>query len=172
MKLKISRFSCFSSYKYGEDAFEFQILENEVPENKLNELENSYMETTQCRKRDFGYNIEPGFSAGRRSEETKQKISKSKKGKLSGLNSHTKEANDKRSKSLLGKKKNIKISKEEQSAIARANALKGVAKRRENSEYWSEYFRAKTKAWWANATKEEKERRCLQMKEGWKNKKN
>ena len=66
--------------KYGEESFEFSIL-LECEENQLNTFEEYYIFELMTYDSRVGYNKNYGGSCGRHTEETKKKISESKKGK-------------------------------------------------------------------------------------------
>jgi len=92
--------------KHGEENFSFTIIEKTDDINVLNELEKKYIKL-------FGkncYNIEKGGKNARPSQNTREKISKAKRGVK-----HTKEARKKMSKAHIGtkpsKKTREKISK-------------------------------------------------------------
>lgn len=65
--------------KYGQDNFEFGILE-EIFEKELNEREEYWICFYKSNIRKFGYNLMSGGNSSRHAEETKQKISNSLKG--------------------------------------------------------------------------------------------
>ncbi len=101
--------------KYGESAFIFEKLAETNSLEKLNELEDRFAEQYRATDREFGYNIRGTGDNRAVSEETKQKISASKKGipvhtKISKRKLaeharnkiHTKESRLKRSQKLKG----------------------------------------------------------------------
>jgi group I intron endonuclease len=70
--------------KYGDEAFEFSVLENIDDQNLLMEREQLWMDITRCYERDYGYNLsrEVGTTRGvKPSEETRAKMSAARKGK-------------------------------------------------------------------------------------------
>ncbi len=70
--------------KYGEDCFEFIVLEY-CSEEELNEKEISYIALYNSTNRDFGYNFETGGSLHKHmSVESRKKMSEAKKGKYIG----------------------------------------------------------------------------------------
>lgn len=71
--------------KYGEDKFEFLVMEMVSDINILLEREQKWMDFYKCYERDHGYNIFPiaGRSMGHKhTEETKRIISETNKGKV------------------------------------------------------------------------------------------
>lgn len=69
--------------KYGEDAFEFIVIEEVTDLSKLNEAEQFWMNITKCCNREIGYNLSPvaGSPLGtKHSNETKNKMSLIAKG--------------------------------------------------------------------------------------------
>lgn len=92
--------------KYGEDKFEFSVLEFVPDVNILLEREQHYMNLYLSYKRDFGYNILPiAGSSENMTEETRQKMSKSHKGQRAWNKGipQTQEVKDKLSKSQKGR---------------------------------------------------------------------
>lgn len=85
--------------KYGWDNIEHIILFDSLTESEAKELEQYYIQWYQTADRDYGYNISLGGESGNCSDETKQKISKSNKGKH-----HTEESKQKMSESRKGTK--------------------------------------------------------------------
>lgn len=74
----------FAFNKYGFDNFEFRILE-ETEEGLLDIQENLWIKHYKSDQRDFGYNLDTGGHQNKHhSEESKLKMSKSKKGKPNG----------------------------------------------------------------------------------------
>lgn len=71
----------FAWNKYGEEAFEFQVV-CECEKEKLNELEQYYILAFETYIDTFGYNISLGGQSSPMREETKNKISNSLKGEL------------------------------------------------------------------------------------------
>lgn len=101
--------------KYGEDNFEISILEECSSLEKLNQLETHYVNLYKTLDRKFGYNIRGPGDNKFMTEETKQRVSKSKRGvsihtpesiekirQFSKNRIHTKESRDKRSQKLKG----------------------------------------------------------------------
>jgi len=94
--------------KYGEDCFEFEIVELVIDNDKLLEREQYWMDYYNCYHRDYGYNLHKvaGSPLGykhseetkkllsiigkgvKKSEETKQKMSESRKGMKTKLKGH------------------------------------------------------------------------------------
>jgi len=68
--------------KHGVEKCKFEILHQCEPE-KLNELECYYIDLFQCFNNEYGLNLKSGGSKCKFSEETKRKISESRKGKPS-----------------------------------------------------------------------------------------
>lgn len=67
--------------KYGFDNFEHIIIESNLTKKEAEKLEIELIKKFQTTNKNFGYNIESGGNAMKKlSEETKQKISNSKKG--------------------------------------------------------------------------------------------
>lgn len=71
--------------KYGKNAFLFEILE-ECDKNNLRDLEQTYIDNTKCLDKKIGYNIAPKTDMTEISDETKDKISNTLKGKFVGEN--------------------------------------------------------------------------------------
>lgn len=74
--------------KYGLDAFNIEIIERDVPIDKLDEREQFWMDYYQSYNRDFGYNILPSagsFRGFRHSEETKMRMSLNATGRPSAM---------------------------------------------------------------------------------------
>lgn len=101
--------------KYGEEAFEFCIITEGKSIRELNKLEQKYIQKYNSIDRDFGYNIRTGGENSRLSEETKRKISESKK----GVSVHTPESIEKIRESLTGRKHS------KESRLKRSRKLKG-----------------------------------------------
>ena len=81
--------SCFHDaiHKYGEDNFKWEIIDSVMFAESLNELEKYYIKKFNSRVPN-GYNMTDGgdgILGVPRSQETKDKISKSKKGKYMGV---------------------------------------------------------------------------------------
>ncbi len=87
--------------KFGEELFEFSIIEYAGTIDQLNLLEEKYMNQYKVLNRNYGYNIRFGGNNRKLSEETKLRISKSK----TGIPVHTEESKRKISKFLTGKPK-------------------------------------------------------------------
>ncbi len=71
--------------KYGADAFEFVIVENVADLDKLIEIEQLWIDASECCNREKGYNLcaVAGSAFGRKaSEETKAKLSLAKSGHI------------------------------------------------------------------------------------------
>lgn len=65
--------------KYGPENFDYDILDMTVNQELLDFLEDFYIETIGSRNHNIGYNIKGGGSHGKHSDETKVKMSKSRK---------------------------------------------------------------------------------------------
>lgn len=86
--------------KYGEEHFSFEILEL-CTEDMLDEMETKYINLYDAHGN--GYNIEPGGNKNKcLSEETKKKIGNANRGRQ-----HTEESKNKMSKSKIGKKNSM-----------------------------------------------------------------
>lgn len=70
--------------KYGEVNFKFDIIEKVSNLEELNSREQYWMDFYKSYTRNFGYNIEQKADKSNMSQETKNKISKSRKGKFIG----------------------------------------------------------------------------------------
>lgn len=71
--------------QFGEDNFQFSIIELLEEGGKILDREQFYLENTKCLNRDFGYNIDPEVHRAIRSKETNLKISQTlKEGYASG----------------------------------------------------------------------------------------
>lgn len=99
--------------KYGENSFEFSIVEYVSSEINLLEIEQKWIDKTKCCDINFGYNIiqKAESNIGHKwTEESKQKSSNAKKGKYLGENNpfygkeHSDETKEKMSKSHIGVK--------------------------------------------------------------------
>lgn len=94
--------------KYGKEKFEFDIL-CECEEEKLNETEEYYIFELMTYNDKVGYNKQYGGQSNRPTKETKEKLSKSHKGKNIGKNNnmfgkhHSDESKKKMSESKKGK---------------------------------------------------------------------
>ena len=74
--------------KYGEEAFEFSVLEYVDNQDVLMEREQAWMDMTRCYERDYGYNLsrEVGTTRGvKHSNEARAKMSAARKGKPKSL---------------------------------------------------------------------------------------
>lgn len=88
--------------KYGEEAFEFIIIEQVNDLNKILETEDIWLNKTSCYDKNIGYNISGKAGRPNHSRETIEKIRNSKIGyKLS------KQHKEKISKSLIGNKRTL-----------------------------------------------------------------
>ena len=68
--------------KYGEEAFEFKILQYVEDKNKLIKIEQNWIDWTKCCDPKIGYNLAPKANSQlgvKRSEETKDKLRKIKR---------------------------------------------------------------------------------------------
>ena len=73
--------------KYGWDNIEHVILESNLTKEQAEDAERFYIKKYSSLSHDNGYNIEKGgFAVGALSEETKKKVSMSRKGKHAGKN--------------------------------------------------------------------------------------
>lgn len=75
--------------KYGKNNFDFSIVEDceqDISEDMLIIKEQTWINYYRSYDREYGYNLRDSGRHGRHSEETKQKISKAKKGKYIGIN--------------------------------------------------------------------------------------
>jgi group I intron endonuclease len=72
--------------KYGFDSFLFTVIEDIDSIDELNEKEIFYIKKYNSNHRAFGYNIQPGGRNAKLSEETKKKMSLSRKGKKQNEN--------------------------------------------------------------------------------------
>jgi len=75
--------------KYGIDSFHYEIVQDNIPENILEAVEDIWIGANCSRSDDYkgGMNIRDA-QRWRHSEETKEKIRKSKKGRFCGKNNH------------------------------------------------------------------------------------
>ena len=71
--------------KYGQEDFIFEIIEK-CNENELRDREQYYIDKTKCTDHTIGYNIMPKTNMSEISDETKDKISNTLKGKFIGEN--------------------------------------------------------------------------------------
>lgn len=85
--------------KYGPDNFHYQVIET-CSKEELNELERAYITVFNSTDKNYGYNLESGGCSHQTlSEETKEKISKSMKGRI-----FTEEHKDRIRQAQLGEK--------------------------------------------------------------------
>ena len=94
--------------KHGKETFVFEIIEVVENKERIIDREQFWLDTTQCCKREIGYNLSPtaGNSLGyKHSEETKKKLLKTRKGKNNSFygKRHTKETKKKMSRIKKGK---------------------------------------------------------------------
>lgn len=98
--------------KHGWENFEHIILFENLTESEAHALEIEHIAKYKTKNREFGYNLTDGGESGnglKHTEESKQKMSESKKGKYCGENNsfygkqHTEETKQKMSKSHKGK---------------------------------------------------------------------
>lgn len=113
--------------KYGENKFSISILKTTDSMDKLNKLEEKYVLKFKSLNRNFGYNMRGAGYNRFLSEETKQKISKSK----TGISNHTKESIDKIVKFQTGRKHSLESRKK------RSEKLKGIQWPRSVIDSWS-----------------------------------
>src|ERR1035437_10130486 len=66
--------------KEGADAFEVHVLATADTQPELDALEIHWIDLLQSANRDSGYNLKSGGSAGRHTTETRQRMSKTRKG--------------------------------------------------------------------------------------------
>lgn len=66
--------------KYGANKFYYEELDTALTQEDADKLEKFYIELHDSRNRKIGYNIKEGGSTGKLSEETKKKLSDSKRG--------------------------------------------------------------------------------------------
>lgn len=124
--------------KYGEEAFEFEILE-ECSEEYLASQEHYWATILNVNDREYGYNRMYTHPYGRtnHSEETKEKISESKRGKKKKPNSYTwkhkPESIEKMRNAKLGKK-TVPCSEERKRKISESNKGKKRPKTQEHIE--------------------------------------
>jgi group I intron endonuclease len=87
--------------KYGEQCFEFHIIEEGIPESVLDVRERAWIEYYKSNDRDHGYNLDSGGQGSGRhhSEETKAKISCANSGRK-----WTKEQRERFSRVCIGRK--------------------------------------------------------------------
>lgn len=168
--------------KYGKENFKKEILEVCSTKEILNEKEKFWIETLQARNREIGYNIAEGGHGGLTydeetkkkiseqmknrivSEETKEKLSKSRK----GIFKHTEETKEKLSKSHKGKKlskehiekikefsKNSKKSEKfiEQQGLIQKYWPEGSKHTEETKQKMSEYHKANPVRYWLGKKK-------------------
>jgi len=92
--------------KYGEEAFEWEVIEECYSKEELDEMEYHYIIQYNSFNRENGYNLSLGGEGNhgfKHSSETKQKISDSNKGKTLGRK-HTEESKRKMSAIMKGRK--------------------------------------------------------------------
>jgi group I intron endonuclease len=106
--------------KYGIDNFNFEIIDNALSQEELNELEKKYIKLFNSNTNEFGYNLlSGGNQGGKHSDETKLKISKKLKENPNKYwlgKSHSIESNQKRKETMKGvscPKRGRKFSEEE-----------------------------------------------------------
>lgn len=122
--------------QYGLDAFDIEIIERDVPVDKLDEREQFWMDYYQSYNRDFGYNILPSagsFRGFRHSEETKMRMSLNAIGHPSAMSGkhHTLETRRKMSESHMNVPTGRPITEEQQRKMqegAKKTVWKPVAK--------------------------------------------
>lgn len=126
--------------KYGKENFKIEVIYYAKNKNDLNEKEMYYINFYNSRKKDIGYNISTGGSAGnnycasirKKSNDHCQKISKSKKGKKQDLCvvlKHASMAKDPIPTGYIYKKrknKSIKQIKKSESKIKEKNPMYGI----------------------------------------------
>lgn len=71
--------------KYGESSFSFTVLSWFNSQKELDNAEKHYISLFECLNKEKGYNLTEGGSGGKLSPETKEKLSKSKLGKLNPM---------------------------------------------------------------------------------------
>lgn len=115
--------------KYGGEKFKFEIIEVVDNEGSLKSREQYWMDFYKASNREYGYNIAPRADRTIHSDETKRKMSISRRGKAPippGWH-HTNEAKKKISEA--GKKrKGIKLSEETKEKLRRINIGKKASK--------------------------------------------
>lgn len=102
--------------KYGEQNFSISVLETTTSLDNLNKLEEKYSNQFKTLNREFGYNIRGTGNNRFLSRETKEKISRSKK----GISVHTPESIAKIIKFQTGRKHSL------ESRQKRSQKLKGI----------------------------------------------
>jgi group I intron endonuclease len=88
-----------SMRKHGSDAFSYEILEQCINEEKLDEQEKYWIKTLETYKPNIGYNGTMGGDGGHITPEIRAKISKANKGRVQTL-----EDRQKKSKAAKGRK--------------------------------------------------------------------
>jgi group I intron endonuclease len=133
--------------KYGEENFEFNILEYVEDKEKLIEREQYWLDKTQCYNPEIGYNIRKVAESNlglKHTDETKEYLRKINMGNTHGLGYiPTEETRKKLSMALTGKKKtNVKpMSEETKVKISQAN--KGKKRTEEHKKQQSERQKGK-----------------------------
>lgn len=128
--------------KYGEDNFEFTIL-LECEENQLNSYEQYYIFELMSYDNRVGYNKQYGGGNNKPTEETKSKMSESKKGKSHPISEETK---NKISKTNIGRKGGFKDKKHsEETKKKMSEAHKGKPKSEETKKKMSKVKKDKYK---------------------------
>ena len=107
--------------KYGEENFNFCILEIIENEDKLTEREQYYIDIHNSHNREYGYNLKPAAKGGHLSEEHKKKIGDANRGrKLS-------EERKKQISEIQKGKKRKPLSEETKRKIGKANKGKIIS---------------------------------------------
>ena len=90
--------------KYGWENFEHQVFASNLTKEEAENMEMTLIEKLETQNRNFGYNILEGGSSPVLTEEIKQKISKSKLGKLNPMygRKHTEEEKENLRNKMLG----------------------------------------------------------------------
>lgn len=120
--------------KYGQNNFEFTIL-LECEENQLNTYEEYYIFELMSYDNRVGYNKQYGGGVNKPTQETKKKMSKSKKGKSHPISEETKKKISKANTGREGCFKGKKHSEETKKKISEAN--KGKPKSEETKKKMS-----------------------------------
>ena len=92
--------------KYGMDCFSFNILNWATDQDELNRQEIYFIDEYNCLKQEYGYNLREGGSNGKPSKETKRKMSISAKGRIFSNETRLKLSKSKKGKNnpFYGKK--------------------------------------------------------------------